>query len=115
MKYIVNEESKLYDYLRLHIEGKSKNNIKSLLKNKCIYVNNIIITKYDYLLKEGDIIEINKVIKENINIIYEDDNVIVIDKPSKILTISNKNEKENTLYREVSDYLKKQIHLMKHK
>ena len=44
----------------------------------------------------------------NINIIYEDNDIIVIDKPSKILTISNKNEKVNTLYRMVSDYLKKE-------
>ena len=41
-------------------------------------------------------------------IIYEDNNIIVIDKPSKILTIGNNKEKENTLYRKVSDYLKKQ-------
>ena len=46
-------------------------------------------------------------VTNNINIIYEDNDIIAIDKPSKILTISNKNEKENTLYRMVSDYLKK--------
>ena len=58
---------------------------------------------------DGDVVEINKKkANNNINIIYEDNDIIVIDKPSKILTISNKNEKVNTLYRMVSDYLKKE-------
>ncbi len=110
MKLKVDKQSILYDYLREKITNKSKNNIKSLLKNNQVYVNNKIITKYDYHLNINDIIEINKVLDKNINlkIIYEDDNIIVVDKPTKLLTISNKNEKENTLYHEVSNYLKKQ-------
>ena len=110
-KIIVKENIELYTYLRNNLTNMSKNNIKSLLKNENIYVNNKIITKYNHNLKEGDIITIgNKIKTESIDlkIIYEDDNIIVIDKPTKILTISNKNEKEDTLYRKVSDYLKKQ-------
>jgi len=110
-KYIVKETNELYNYLRNNLTNMSKNNIKTLLKNGNIYVNNKQITKYDYIIKENDIITIGKVIetdKINIKIIYEDENIIVVDKPSKILTISNKNEKEDTLYRKVSDYLKLQ-------
>ena len=99
----------LFDYLRNNIDGKSKNNIKSLLKNEVVFVNGKIVTKYNYVLCDGDVVEINKKkANNNINIIYEDNDIIVIDKPSKILTISNKNEKVNTLYRMVSDYLKKE-------
>lgn len=109
-KFIVKENCELYTYLRNNINNMSKNNVKSLLKNKCIEVNNIIVTKYNYPLKINDTIIINKKMSKdnNINIIYEDDNIIVIDKPSKLLTIANKNEKEETLYRQVSNYLKKQ-------
>lgn len=109
MKYFVNGNYLLFDYLRNNIDGKSKNNIKSLLKNEVIFVNGKIVTKYNYVLCDGDVVEINKKkANNNINIIYEDNDIIVIDKPSKILTISNKNEKVNTLYRMVSDYLKKE-------
>lgn len=110
MKYICDKDGELFNYLRYSIRGKSKNNIKSLLKNECILVNNKIVTKYNYMVKTGDIIEINKSKRINcdLDIIYEDDNIIVVNKPSKLLTISNKNEKENTLYRMVSDYLKKE-------
>lgn len=110
-KYVVNETSELYNYLRKILTNMSKNNIKSLLKNGNIYVNNKSITKYNYIVNNNDVITVGTAIKTsevNIKIIYEDDNIIVIDKPTKILTISNKNEKEETLYRKVSDYLKKQ-------
>lgn len=109
MKYFVNGNYLLFDYLRNNIDGKSKNNIKSLLKNEVVFVNGKIVTKYNYVLCDGDVVEINKKkANNNINIIYEDNDIIIIDKPSKILTISNKNEKVNTLYRMVSDYLKKE-------
>lgn len=109
MKYFVNGNYLLFDYLRNNIDGKSKNNIKSLLKNEAVFINGKIVTKYNYVLCDGDVVEINKKkANNNINIIYEDNDIIVIDKPSKILTISNKNEKVNTLYRMVSDYLRKE-------
>lgn len=110
-KYIVKEKTELYSYLRNNITNMSKNNIKSLLKNKNIYVNNKTITKYNHILKENDIVTIGNSIKTDdltLKIIYEDENIIVIDKPTKLLTISNKNEKEDTLYRKVSDHLKKE-------
>ena len=108
---IVKETSELYNYLRKTLTNMSKNNIKTLLKNNNIYVNNKNITKYNYNLKVNDIITIGTSIKNkntDLKIIYEDENILVIDKPTKLLTISNKNEKEDTLYRKVSDYLKKQ-------
>lgn len=110
-KYVVKENAQLYSYLREMLTSMSKNNIKTLLKNKNIYVNNKAVTQYDYILSKDDIVTIGKDIRTNstnLKIIYEDDNIIVIDKPTKLLTISNKNEKEDTLYRKVSDYLKKQ-------
>ena len=42
--------------------------------------------------------------KKKLDIIYEDKNIIVINKPSGILTISSAKEKEKTLLR--SQYLK---------
>ena len=111
MKIIVETNDTLYNYLRNNLDGKSKNNIKSLLKRELISVNNKIVTKYDYKLNIGDIITISNgyhTKEETLKILYEDNNIIVVDKPTKILTISNKNEKENTLYRKVSDYLKKE-------
>ena len=107
--FIVEEREELFTYLKKKITSKSKNNIKSLLKNGYVWVNGKVITKYNYLLDKGDKIVIGK---DNntfeLKIIYEDNDIIVIDKPTKILSISNYKEREETLYRKVSDYLKKE-------
>ena len=110
-KLIVLYNDELFNYLRNNLVSKSKNNIKSLLKNECVYVNNKLVTKYNYIVNKNDVIVIGKNIKKdnfNLKIIYEDNDIIVVDKPTKILTISNDKEKEKTLYSEVSNYLKKE-------
>lgn len=45
---------------------------------------------------------------EKLKILYEDKYIIIIDKPSNMLSISTNKVKDNTLYRRVSDYVKKQ-------
>ena len=46
--------------------------------------------------------------KEKLDILYEDKYIIAINKPANLLTISTDKEKERTLYRKVSLYVKKQ-------
>lgn len=45
--------------------------------------------------------------KKKLDIIYEDKNIIVVNKPSGLLTVSTLKEKERTLFHFVSDYVKK--------
>lgn len=45
--------------------------------------------------------------KKKLDIIYEDKNILVVNKPSGILTASTPKEKEKTLFHEVSYYVKK--------
>jgi len=45
--------------------------------------------------------------KDKLNIVYEDKEIIVINKPPHLLTISTENEKERTLFHKVYLYLKK--------
>ena len=97
----------LFDYLKQNYPNKSKNNIKSLLKNENVLVNDKIITKYDYEIKENDIIKImNTKVNDDIKIEYEDKYLIVVLKPHNLLTISNEKEKQKTLYHLVSNYVK---------
>lgn len=103
MKYIVNEEKELLNYLIENFKINRKK-AKAMLTNKSIYINNKVITKYNYVLKKEDNIFINK--KSDLIIIYEDKNIIVVNKPSGLLTISTEKEKEKTLYHLVSDYVK---------
>ena len=45
---------------------------------------------------------------KKLNIIYEDKNLLVIDKPPKQLTIKTNKNESHTLYEEASLYVKKQ-------
>ena len=105
-KYNVQNEIIIYDFLKENV-NLSKNSIKNLLHDKYIYVNDKSVTKFDYLLKKDDIVEIKST--NNIDIIYEDKDIIVVNKPSGLLTISNAKEKNKTLYKMVSDYVKRNV------
>lgn len=76
--------------------------------------------KIDDMLKKGDVItlyisdyEIEQLtyvrdrvrVKKQFKIIYEDDNIIVVDKPLGLLIHGDKNEKKNHLTNQVIDYL----------
>jgi len=106
----VNEESTLYDFLRNNL-NESKNNIKGFLAKKMVSVNGKIVTRFNYELHVGDTIDIgNKIIesyKKEIEIIYEDNQIIVVNKPSGLLTIATEKERNVTLYNMISSYVKK--------
>ncbi|MBP3635075.1 MAG: RluA family pseudouridine synthase [Bacilli bacterium] len=104
-KYIVKENTILFEFLKSNLSNLSKNSIKNLLHNNLVYVNDKCITKYDYLLKLNDRVVIKK--SNDIDIIYEDKNIIVINKPCGLLTISTDKEKVKTLYHLVYEYVKK--------
>lgn len=107
MKLIVKNNDELLEYLYKNLDM-SKKKIKSYLTHKSIYVNNNLVTKYNYNLEKGMtiIIDTSKSSRLPFNILYEDDYIIVVDKPSGLLTIATKKEKEKTLYHYVSSYLK---------
>ncbi len=108
----VKEENTLMNFLISELNGKSRNNIKSMLARNDISVNNKRQKKFDYPLKAGDTVKIeeNKPDKFTpvcpFKIIYEDEDLIVIIKPEGLLTVATDTEKFNTAYRHLSDYVK---------
>ena len=106
-KYIVKENEILIEFLKKMFSNLSKNSVKSLLHNEKVFVNGNMTTKYNYELNAGDVVEIREKIAKNIDIIYEDKDIIVINKPSGLLTVATEKEKNKTAYHLVMEYLKK--------
>ncbi len=122
--YNVSKESILFDFLLNILKDQSKNNIKMLLTKHFVAVNGLCVTQYNYELYKGDSVQISKVAftkmndtpikKENnkvkesifntIDIIYEDDEFLVINKPSGLLSVESDNEKCNTAYKMALQY-----------
>jgi len=107
--HVVKEESTLLKYILKYIEPNRKK-AKNLLSNKSILINNKNISQFNHPVHINDKIEIKKFtntkIQDTINIIYEDENIIVVNKPTNLLTIATTKEKDHTLYAMISDYIK---------
>ena len=108
MKLIVKYEGELLDYLYNNLDMPKKR-IKQYLVHGAIYVNNNRTTQYNYKVIPGMNIMIDTDSKNKktlpFEVLFEDDNIIVVNKPSGLLTIATNKEKDRTLYHIVREYL----------
>ena len=108
------EETLLMQFLIDNLRHKSRDNIKSLLRNKQIWVNGQFITQFNHQLHPGD----NVVVKwspssygslsRSLRIVYQDDHLIVVDKFHGLLSIATEGEKQATAYSILSSFVKQQ-------
>lgn len=107
MKFIIDEQNeglRLDNCLKGLLQDFSRSKIQKFIKDGLIIVNSAG-TKASYILKENDVVEINfeedtEIIKpENIplDIVWEDENMAVINKPSGMLTHPTSVETSGTL------------------
>lgn len=112
--YINHNETTLLKSISIFKKDLSNKTIKNYIKNGMVKVNDKTITNSSLLLHDNDKVEItytkNKINDYNLDILYEDDYLIAINKPEGLLSISNDKEKEITAYRMVSDYVKTNQH-----
>ncbi len=110
----VDEETELLQFLIKKLKDKSRNKIKGMLTHKQFKVNNDIITQYNHPLKPNDKVIVNwdsphrKQSYEGIKIVFEDDDVIVINKRSGLLSVGSEKEKRQTAYRIVTQHVKQE-------
>ena len=109
-KLIVDIPNTLLDYIFTKKNDLSKKKIKQYIKYNMVSVNNKVITNSSYNLKKDDVVTISyskKVINDfNLEILYEDKDIIAINKPSGLLSISNSKEKDITAFKMVREYVK---------
>lgn len=109
-EYKVNKQTELLEYLLELFKGQSRNSVKSMLASRRVSIDGAPITQFNFKLFPGDTIIISKnpirrKTRSNLPIIYEDDEIIVINKPSGLLSIASDKEKSSTAYRMLSDYV----------
>ena len=109
----VEQEATLLPFLFELLKEQSKTSVKALLSRGQILVNQLVTTQFDTPLHAGDVVTISynrrKVVFNNplLNIIYEDDAVIVVNKREGLLSVSTAKVRERTAFHILSDYLKK--------
>lgn len=93
----VNEDALLMQFLLSRLKGKNRDNIKSLLKNKQVVINNHPVSQFNHPLHKGDILTVkgmraDDMPSENyLKIVFEDEHIIVIDKMPGLLSVSDGN------------------------
>ena len=109
-QYKVNKECELLEFLLETFKNQSRNSVKSLLSSHRVSVDGAPTSQFNFKLYPEDTViisnaPIRRKTRSNLPIIYEDDDIIVINKPSGLLSIASDNEKSSTAYRMLSDYV----------
>ena len=107
----VDKDNELMKFLMEKMPQNSRNNIKSLLTQRRVMIDDVIVSQYNAPLKEGQIVSITKtkITKhklEGVSIVYEDNDILVVEKERGILSVATQNEREKTAYNILKNYLK---------
>jgi len=111
LTFQVTQPSELMNFLIEKVQGKSRNNIKSMLSHKQIKVGNKMVSQFNHPLNQGDVVTVCANRHEEktlvgLKIVYEDRYIIVIDKEPGVLSIATETEKRGTAYSILSDHVK---------
>ncbi|MDR3058692.1 MAG: RluA family pseudouridine synthase [Prevotella sp.] len=110
----VTQQAQLLDFLIEKQVRKSRNAVKSLLAHKQIKVNGKLVTQFDFELKSGDKVSVMKFDQsrkekklKGAKILFEDDDIIIVDKEAGFLSVSTDKEKSRTVFKALNEYVKK--------
>ena len=109
--FIADKPSELFEFLMEKMPEKSRNKIKDFLTRKQVSVNGTFISQYNHPLRAGQKVEIHtSVIKkieqlDGLQIMYQDPDIIVINKEAGLLSIATEAEKFRTAYHQLLEYV----------
>ncbi len=117
LEFMVSENSTLLPFLLAHLSKMSRNNVKSLLRNHKVSVDGMAVSKHDCILNTGQKVSISRNINRiderhlknsgtMLEIVFEDENIIIINKPAGLLTIASEKEKRDTAYHQLTEYIR---------
>lgn len=110
--FTVHEPSELLPFLLIHITGRGRNAIKSILSRGQVAVNGKVVTQHNFQLHPGQTVTIDQEkpvqVAEMIGltIVHEDDDLIIIQKDAGLLSIATAEENELTAYRQLMEHVR---------
>lgn len=111
--FTVKEETPLLEFLIKYQPEKPKGKVKSEMEHGIVTVNGRAVTQFNYMLKEGQTVTVGAYVPKYgsektppLDIIYEDDELLVIDKPAGMLAIATEKERERTAYHLAMEYVR---------
>ena len=121
LKLNINKEltsQRLDKVLSSRLEGYSRTQVKTLILNGNVTKDNIIITDPSYITKEHEIFSISIILKKeikhapediNLNLVYEDEDILVINKPPNLVMHPAPGNESGTLVNALMYYTKNKL------
>lgn len=101
MKYTAFQNMLLLEALALISPNSSKNTLRSWIKEGRVQVDRMIIRQPNTSISTGQLVEVGprkKFLSQDVEIVYEDSDLVVINKPSGLLSVSAAFEKDDTAH-----------------
>lgn len=114
VSFTARDEVLLLPFLLDQLSSRGRNKVKALLTRKQISVDGHLVSRHDYVLHAGQTVTVHAqgfrpagwaTLAFGLKLLYEDDDIIVVDKPPGLLTIATDKEKERTAYRVLMDHV----------
>lgn len=106
------EDTTLLKFLFDAMPQRKRTNVKELLQHNQIKVNNLVVTQFDTPISPADTIYVNltrefpRFYNRRLSIVYEDDDIVVVNKGYGLLSMGNDKVKEGTVYSILKEYIK---------
>jgi 23S rRNA pseudouridine1911/1915/1917 synthase len=97
-KLHVKETTGLLVFLSTELKGWARSKIKQRLQGSCVSVNGVAVCQHDFVVNEGDIIEVGASARTpsgataQLEILYSDRDLIAINKPAGLLSVGTSKE-----------------------
>ena len=110
----VTEPDSLQNFLFTRFPEVKRIKVKQWLKFGSVTVNGKKHMRHDHALGEGDVVEVlsadesrsASLLPKSLKIVYEDDSILVIDKPPNLLSIASEAEQKRTAYALLTHYVR---------
>lgn len=112
LEFTVETPARLLEYLIASMPERNRTQVKKLLGHDQVMVDGTVTRQFDQELPAGSHVSVNltrsfvQFANRRIQMVYEDDDIIVINKGYGLLSMSNDKIKDGTAYSILRDYLK---------
>ena len=112
--YPVKEPAELMQFLMQAIPGISRTKAKELLSQRMVYVDKVITTQYNSLLRPGQLVQVAKNRHKHelrsrwVKLVYEDAFLLVVEKKEGVLTNALPGDRKENVKSILDEYVKRQ-------
>ena len=113
LNFKVTEPSQLLDFLYSVLTECKRTTVKDYLKYRQVMVNGTVSTQFNQALNPGDTVLVNTTrefqtfYNSRLKIVYEDDDLIVVNKGYGLLSMGTDRKKDGTAYSLLREYIKR--------